>query len=243
MFAPLNYTQGSTSTDNWLTACGIEDIDPALPVNDIAGGGNARYIPMPLTTLGSAAEAVPCAITVQVMNPASLMNANGINAMGRVNQQLHVGGDSRTWNQLGDDFVSYFSPRLLTGGKLVLEGVTASSYPLDMSEFASFKPLTSVGATRIPWTSDVQPAAMAPIVFYQKTAVPVNLNYLITMEWRVRFDPSHPAAASHKMQGVTSDKQYQEHIANAAANGHGVHDTPELLKKLETKRPDTGGAY
>jgi hypothetical protein len=236
LFSPIAFGGASShNREDWSNLCGVAAVDAAFGVD---AANNTAGIHMPLDNLAGAAEVLPCALTVQVMNPAALMSASGLFAMGRVNQQLKIGGDSRTWAQLKDQFISYFSPRMLTGGKLALQGVTCNSYPLDMTDFSDFRALAKQDGSHFTMSYAYQPAAMAPIVFVNQSDTAVELQFLVTMEWRVRFDPGNPAAASHQFQGVTSDKTMDKHLRNMASKGHGVTETQDV-NKASTSR---GGA-
>jgi hypothetical protein len=117
----------------------------------------------------------------------------------------------------------------LSGGKLALKGVTCSSYPLDMTEYSSFLPLVTTGAA-VTWNDTFGgPAAMAPIVFVQNTAPAATLDFLVTIEWRVRFDVGNPACASHTYHPPTSDSDYSRVIHAMQAMGHGVEDIEEAV--------------
>lgn len=221
MFVPF------TSDDSWHNWCGIEDVISSDPVN---GGNNSRPITIPLADLSHAAEVAPAALTVQVMNPSSVQTAQGMFAMGRANQQFDYGGSTETWDTLRDRFISYFSPRLLTGGKLALRGVKCSTYPLDMSEYSHFMPVADY-PTPFTWLT-VKPTALAPIIFVQNNATPQTLEFLITVEWRVRFDPGNPAVASHTHHDTTPDGVWNSVCREMSSMGHGVEELAEDVMEL-----------
>jgi hypothetical protein len=214
-------------------------------VGAINAVGGARMIDMPMNLLGSAAEYVPAALTVQVMNRAPLQAAQGIFTMARVNQQLALGGESRTWATFKDEFDSYFKPRLLTGGKLALRGVTCNAVPINMNEFSDFLPGEPAWSGPIQWGPHLEPAALSPIVFTQ--APPdgqgtEDVTFLVTIEWRVRFDPFHPAAASHVFHPSTPDAVWNGIIAAASAAGHGVVDIADEVADLGFDAAAVAGA-
>jgi hypothetical protein len=230
IFAPFMTTSGAT-TGAWRSICGVEDVNSALPVNN-AGNTAPIAIPFPGVTpsgTSTALDVCPCALTVQVMNPTAVAASGGIFAMGRCNQQWDLGDSTQTWDTHVDQFISYFSPRLLSGGKLALKGVTCSSYPLDMTEYSSFMPIVTTGAA-ITWNDAFGgPAAMAPIVFVQNTVPVATLDFLVTIEWRVRFDVGNPACASHIYHPPTPDSDYSKVIQTMQAMGHGVEDIEEAV--------------
>ncbi len=214
-------------TPSWLDFCGVEDV---AATSDITAPTNTRPIRMPMLGLGSACEVVPAALTVQLMNPASLQTADGVFAMTRVNQQLMLGSSPAglTWQEMGARVIAFYSPRMLTGGKLAIRGVKCSSYPLDMNEYASFCPVLQHSGADFQWNTNMfRPAALAPIVFVQENAVPKQLEFMVTIEWRVRFDPGNPATASHTYHETLSDEAWNGLIKSVSNAGSGVEELAE----------------
>lgn len=216
--------------DRWGAACGIVGVGSgALAINSTNGASVIQMAGM--SSLGDAAMVTPAALTVQVMNPNALLGTSGIVYVGRSHAQLELGGSSRTWDDAGQQFVSFMSPRLCSAGKLAMRGVKVSSYPLDMSELANFTGVNPYGTTPLKasytWANNdlLRPAGLAPIVVYNPDAV--QLDFLITIEWRVRFDIGNPAASAHRYQGVTSDAVWDAATRASAALGHGVVDIVE----------------
>ena len=227
MFAP--FKSDGTSGPEWKPWCGIESVNAA---DDVSGSGNTAPIPMPLSGLGSACEVVPAALTVQVMNPASVQTAHGVFAMVRMNQGMALGGTptGTTYDDMGDRIVEFNSPRLLTGGRLALRGVKCSAFPLDMDEYARFAPIAG-GSGDFQWaTHHLAPGALSPIVFINKNSSfspSPTLRFMITIEWRVRFDPSNPAIASHTHHDTLSDEAWNQVVKVASGAGHGVEELAE----------------
>jgi hypothetical protein len=230
------------ATPRWYSVCGIGpadqpsgDSDPMIH-SSVDGTGNLKY--QVITSPGqvtSAAECVPSALTVVVMNQNALQTTRGVIAMGRVNQQLNLSNSSDTYETIGQRFVSFYSPRLLTAPKLALQGVKCSAYPLDMNEYAEFMPIEDPGSGATTWGSTTLPAALSPIVVYQPApngvawdtgdeGNGVQLTYLVTVEWRVRFDPLNPATSSHAMHPPTSDSDMASLLGAMSSMGHGVED-------------------
>lgn len=213
-----------TSANNWRDWCGVESVDPA---QDITATDNTKSINMPMDGLLAGCEVVPAALTVQVMNPAALQTADGIFAMARVNQQMSLGGTGGYhWRELASRVISFYSPRMLTGGKLALKGVKCNAYPLDMTQYSEFRPVRQYNG-EFTWDSDGGPAALSPIVFVQENETPVNMQFMITIEWRVRFDPGNPATASHTYHETLSDSLWNGLVKAASAAGHGVEELAE----------------
>ncbi len=216
----------------WIACCGVEDVFVGGAIN---GVNNANFLPMVgLDPLLHAATVAPAALTVQIMNPEALQTTTGIVYAGRSTAQYELGGSTRTWDDLGNEFVQFMAPRLCSGGKLALRGVMASSYPLDMAELANFRgirPFSNLGAMPITWSTEhIRPAGLAPIVIYNPNGI--GLQCLVTIEWRVRFDPSSPACASHKYPGTAPDSLWDKCTRISAALGHGVQDIAEKTAEV-----------
>lgn len=225
MFNPFMNTTGGN--DRWLNWCGIESVVSSDP---ILGTHNTAPINMPMLGLDAACEVVPAALTVQVMNPSSLQSADGVFAMARVNQSLSMGRSGTiSYDELASRFVSFYTPRLLTGGKLALRGVKCSAYPLDMTEYAAFLPVRQDITLPFTWNENIKPSALTPIVFVQNNAIPQILEFMITIEWRVRFDPGNPATASHSFHNTLADECWNDVIRAASSTGHGVEELAEVV--------------
>lgn len=236
MFCPF-YNE----VDNkWYDWCGVEGVSAALGVS---ATNNTRPINMPMLGLADACEVVPAALTVQVMNPNALQSAHGVFAMARVNQQLQFGGSAAalTWNEVAARVISFYSPRLLTGGKLCLRGVKGNSYPLDMSEYAKFAPIGE-HAGLFTWGNATRPAALAPIVFVQENATNAHLQFMVTIEWRVRFDPGNPATSSHTFHDTLAYSDWNRIIKSASSAGHGIEELSEDVA-IAGSMAYTAGSY
>lgn len=226
MFAPFfNDVAGK-----WYDWCGVEEVVYTDPVT---GTNNTRPVNMPMLGLAEACEVVPAALTVQVMNPAALQDADGVFAMARVNQQMPLGNSAATltYEEMAARVVSFYSPRLMTGGKLSLRGVKCDSYPLDMTEYANFAAVSRFTGL-VTWVQSIQPAALAPIVFIQNNAIPKTLEFMVTIEWRVRFDPGNPATSSHTYHDSLPDRCWNSVISDMSAAGHGIVELSEEVATL-----------
>lgn len=231
MFCPFINNDSNINDSKWLTWCGIESVAAGIPV---VGSANTRPISMPMTSLGGACEVVPAALTVQVMNPASLQTADGVFAMARVNQQMSLGNSDPldTYNDVATRVISYYSPRILTGGKLAIRGVKCDAYPLNMSEYSQFMPITGFAAP-FTWSNNQRPAALSPIVFVQENAaLQKPIDFMVTMEWRVRFDPGNPATASHTHHDITSDSAWNSLVKHMSSGLHAVEEIAETVANV-----------
>lgn len=242
-FAFMASNVGGAATDEqWVAACGMSDVAAATA---IGGSLNCQLRPMVgMDGLKESCVVSPAALTVQVMNPEALVSTTGITYQGRSTSQYELENSTRTWDTLGTEFVQFMSPRLCSAGKLALRGTKISSYPLDMSEISNFRgirPFTDFGATGIfTWNSQsIRPAGFAPVVIYNPNSV--DLQFLVTMEWRVRFDPSNPAAGSHTQHGVTTDALWDKVTSMSAAMGHGVEDIADTVARMGEGAAAVGG--
>lgn len=214
----------------WYDAVAINAA--AASSSPIGAPNNARF--WRDTALGASGFAscrlVPAAFTVQVMCPKSLQSASGIVYIGRCKQVLDLMGSPRTWNEVADDLVSYSAPRLCSAGKLALRGVKIDAIPNNMSQLSDFCPRAVLTNPDDPRTwggsgIDAQFEGFAPIFVYNADLV--DLQYLVTVEWRVRFDPGNPAYAGHTYHPVTNDTVWSETIKGMEVEGHGVVDLAE----------------
>lgn len=219
----------------WLTDIAVTNPNAGaldLPIGDISGSGNAFFYKS--SALGESsingAKMVPAAITVQIMNSQALQNADGIVYIGRCKTVLDLMGAGRTWKQIMDELVSYSAPRLCSAGKLALRGVQVNAIPNNMSVLSDFVPRRIGLSGRQKWdeanyASDFE--GFGPIFVYNPDNV--TLKYLVTIEWRMRFDPLNPAYASHTMHKPASESTWNQVIGAAEAVGNGVRDIAEVV--------------
>lgn len=203
----------------WVQSAGIGSIS--------AVNNASRFAYRGIDQLGLGCSLVPAALTVQVMCPEPLQTAEGIVYIGRSHAQYDLSGSARTWTDMGNDFVAYMAPRVCSAAKLALRGVKVSSYPLDMSALADFRTSDLLTEGVFTWDSAQRmgPEGLAPIVIYNPNQVTLQL--LVTCEWRVRFDASNPAAASHRTYTPTTDKVWADLSSVAHRMGHGAVDIVE----------------
>jgi hypothetical protein len=214
----------------WVTFGMLSSVTPGNPIN-AAGNTTATAIPFPgVTTNGSTLTAVPAAISVQIMNPNPLQATAGIVAGTVCSTQLDLRERTETWDNLGAEIVSYMRPRLLSAGKLALRGVQIDSYPLNMAACAEFRPVRAGtdGDITLNASSGLYPEGWAPIVIVNQ-GENLTLEFLVTIEWRVRFDIGNPAVSSHRHQGVTSDAHWDTMLRAAQSKMHGVCDIVERV--------------
>lgn len=176
------------------------------------------------------ARLVPAALTVQIMNGESLQTADGVAYIGRSKTVLDLMGDSRTWETVMQELVSYSAPRLCSGGKLALRGVEVDAIPNNMSVLSDFVPRRVAANGLKTWTESA--AAMdfegfGPIFVYNPDKI--ALKYLVTIEWRMRFDPLNPAYAGHVTHTPAAESTWSKVIGDAEALGNGVRDIADVV--------------
>jgi hypothetical protein len=168
-----------------------------------------------------------------MMCPTALQTASGIVYAGVSQTQIKTVNETRTWADLAEQFVEFQSPRVLTAGKLALRGVQINSYPLNMDSVSSFRRLQQIGnvaTTQVPGFQTGDFAGFAPIVIFNPSEA--DLELLVTVEMRLRFDFGHPAASSHKAYPVASDSTWNTMMQKAVALGNGVMDIAEGVANL-----------
>jgi len=221
-------------SDEWRALCALGSVDEAGACT-AAMNCNSYKIPFPGFQPGllggSSVTAVPCALSVQAMNPNALQTTAGIFAGTVCNTQLDMTSKpAMKWNDLCDFVVSYMKPRLMSAAKLSLRGVQADAYPLNMSKLSDFTDIDPSSDGAFTWSSSVYPTGFSPIVFVNEQKQ--NMNYLVTMEWRVRFDITNPAVASHVNHGVSTDQSWADSIQSMVDRGHGMIDIAEKVADM-----------
>ena len=226
-----NSHPGSVQAGKWSNMVCAEAVDPANPIN---GTTNTVKVSSPLTFLSagtSGATCTPSAFTVQILNPEALQTTTGIVYAGVMNTQAMIGGRSESWTDYFNRFVNFQSPRLLSAAKLALKGVQISSYPLDMNAISDFTQLQQETDANIAFDNNApEPQGWTPIMVMNPDAV--RLEYLVTTEWRVRFDLQNPASAGHQYHQMQTDSTWNEMTKRAVALGHGVRDIAEVVADL-----------
>lgn len=175
----------------------------------------------------SGAQAVPAAFSVQIMNPNALQTTSGIVYIGRIRTSLKPSETlSRTVNDLANFLVSYNNPRLCSAAKLAFRGVQVDLVPYNMSELANFTALDSPTFTQYGGSSP-DPYGFAPAFIYNPNNI--DLQLLICCEWRVRFDPSNPAQATHIYHPPKAESWWHQAQTSMEAMGNGVVDIAERV--------------
>jgi hypothetical protein len=230
--------------DGWSSICAVGG-----DVGQVVANSSTKWFPQPLAELGDSATITPAAMSLQIMNSAALQSSSGIVYAARLKTQFRGQDEDRTWGSLGDQMVSFMQPRLLSAGKIALRGVKIDSVPLNTFELQDFDQMLDPGPFleeqpftpylsnwRSEATAPMEPnivqssKGFAPIVVYNPDSV--GLEYLVTTEYRVRFDIGHPAASTHKLHAPSSQNEWSTAIARVMATGHGVLDIVESVSAL-----------
>jgi hypothetical protein len=213
----------------WLNLIGVSSINQGVA---IGAAGNANfYVSSALSEPSlNGAKMVPAAMTIQVMNPEALQTSSGIVYIGRAKTVLDLMGDPRTWGELAQELVAYSAPRLCSAGKLALRGVQVNAVPNNMSVLSDFTPRVQVPGgvqtwDKLTYATDIE--GLAPVFIYNPNLVP--LQFLVTVEWRMRFDPLNPAYAGHTAHAPASESTWAKVIGDAESLGHGVEDIADVV--------------
>lgn len=216
----------------WNASCAVSAVTPSVAIN-AANNSYLHSVPFPGSAVtGSGLTAVPAALSVQLMNPNALQTTSGIVAGAVAHTQMEFEGRMETWNDMCQHFVSYMRPRLMAAGKLALRGVQANAYPLNMAALANFEHVLSKSDGPFTWggASGYYPAGLSPIVVMNENEI--ELRYLVTIEWRVRFDMANPAVASHQHYPVTSDSFWDAMVRRAVSLGNGIKDISDTVASV-----------
>jgi hypothetical protein len=233
LFGTMKGPANQFTETTWLSSVGVKNANGAvdLPINDTSGSGSAFFLPSVALAESSinGARMVPAAITVQIMGSASLQNAAGIVYIGRSKTVLDLMGDSRTWNEVMKELVAYSAPRLCSAGKLSLRGVQVDAIPNNLSVLSDFVPRRNPANGQQVWSDSTYACdfeGFGPIFVYNPDQV--SLRYLVTIEWRMRFDPLNPAYAGHAVHKPASESTWSQVISSAESMGHGVKDIADV---------------
>ena len=232
VFGSTNYKNSAAANTQgtWSNVIAIADVNAAAAI-DATNNATLFTVPDPA---GASGTCVPSAITVQVMNPNPLQTTNGICYMGVSKTQLPLKGVPKTWDALADELISYMAPRLVAAPKLALNGIKINSYPMNMSSLANFDLLTptiSGSTTTLGAAANVPDfEGFAPI--YVVNSGGVELEYLVTVEWRTRFDITTPAASAHRHYTATPDRVFDGVLRAASSLGHGAMDIADTVSRI-----------
>lgn len=228
------------------------------PIIGFAGGVGASLSPASSThfkgcpqlkELGESATLAPAALTVQIMNGNSLSGtdaARGMTYCGASKTQMRLMDVGDSWNTVGNDFVSFQSPRMCSAAKLALRGVKVSARPFNIQELMDFDVLVpsldTTGNIRwddfeSPWVSEATSPTtdidaqtyrlkgFSPIMIYNPSNE--ELEIAVTCEWRVRYNYGHPACSTHQVHPAATTQAWDFVQKAMDGLGHGCVDIVE----------------
>jgi len=236
MFGP-EIVRSPDGRQGWTNIVGRASVNSAAAVN---ATNNCVALSMtPLRAMDQNTQLVPAALTVQVMNPEAVQTTTGMVWGGICGTQLPLGDSTAAWGTYASEFISLMTPRVMSAAKLAFKGVIGNALPLNMSELSNFHPLTKSVSEAAEITTtwkpnagntpevDGQPMGLTPIVFVNPDQV--GLIYQVTVEYRVRFALTNPAAASHTQHKAGSTIVWDAAVAGGGAVAHGLYDIVEQV--------------
>lgn len=212
----------------WTNAAAYGFVDP----NSATSASNKMFV-FPFDTMANStwngAQVAPAAFSVQLMNPGALQTTSGIIYGGRVRTSYKISENiAETGVAIANQFISYNNPRLMSSAKLAFRGVQIDAVPFNMSDLANFTSIqNNTSGTFTASASMNDNNGFAPIFVYNPSGI--DLQYLVCCEWRVRFDPSNPAQASHVQHTHASETIWMRALHSAEAIGNGVVDIAERV--------------
>lgn len=212
---------GHVIPNSWGSAMGISLPDTGV----MSGVGKFHNFQAMGTDAWSDVRLTPASFSVKIMNPEALQTSAGVVYVGRCRQMLNRSGSSETATELANDLVSYSQPELCAAGRLALRGVQVNSVPYDMNALSDFRQMTTNSPEAWSGNLGTQFDGLAPIFVYNPSSI--NLQLLICCEWRVRFDPSNPAYATHTFHKYSTMEYWEKVQRLASSEGAGVFDLTE----------------
>lgn len=216
------------SQGRWTSVLGYGALDETKKWNATANVYQYTFESMKNSSW-EAAQVCPSAFSVQLMNPNPLQTTKGIVYAGRIRTAWKTVPHADDLPQAtAQQFISYNMPRLMASAKLAFRGTQTDAVPFNMSRLADFTNLqtTDPGTTQIGngiWDF----SGFNPQFYYNPDGI--DLQYLVCCEWRVRFDPSNPAQASHVQHNHAEESIWMRLLHAAEAAGNGVIDIADKV--------------
>lgn len=133
------------------------------------------------------------------------------------------------FTSMADGFLGPIPPTSGPTGEVTWRGPTADAgKPEDTLTAVGWAPIVCIN-TNVPETVYAKDLALAADNEKYK------LTFLVTTEWRVRFDLGNPAVAGHVSHPLASDECWKRHIDYAISKGHGVLDIVERAANMGEK--------
>jgi len=222
LFGPV-FDRGASK---WSNLCSIGFSDLNANINGTGKTVTNAFSSM-VSTSWNGCQITPAAFSLQLMNPNPLQTTSGIIYIGRVRTAYKPSEDLNTKvNDLANELVNYNNPRLCSAGKMALRGVQVDCVPFNMNELSNFTPLSQPSFSTYGQGSP-NPTGFAPIFVYNPNTI--QLQALVCCEWRVRFDPSNPAQATHMHHPPASESAWAMAQRYAESIGNGVVDIADKV--------------
>lgn len=233
-FGPTTYQQSSAHYENkW---CSQYALGANSPLSGLVSAAvrTESFGSMNVASAGwTGASIVPAAFSIQILNPEALQTTSGMVYVGRLKNRLNFQDidQSHSWQDLADSCVSYCNPRLCAAGKLALRGVQVDAIPNNMNELADFTDLATITAASTTGSAvQTRFSGFNPIFVYNPDGI--NLQILVTCEWRVRFTPYNPAHAACVPHQISTDGTWANLMTKAESLGNGVVDIADKVAAL-----------
>lgn len=228
--APVMLFGTAFDADNglWTNVCGYGILDETKKPEDT---NNTYVYAFENMANGSwqSAQVTPAAFSVQLMNPNALQTTSGIVYAGRIRTSFKLSSNRATVGKaIANQLISYNMPRLMAAAKLAFRGTQVDAVPFNMSYLANFTEVKDIKPTSFAVSASTSDfAGFNPQFYYNPQKIPMQ--YLVCCEWRVRFDPSNPAQASHIQYSHAEESVWMRALHAAEAAGNGVIDIAERV--------------
>lgn len=223
------YGNAATEQERLLSCCGLHTNTGTGNLNATTWSTieNDQLGLFDTTQIGN--SYIPSAFTVQAMCTDPINTASGLVRGTIMRQAINLHDQTSTvLNWYAGAFVVN-PPRLMTAGKLALRGVVAHSVPMNMSKLSDFYFGQNIASTTAPGADfeEFTATGMTPILIENTGGA--NMAYIITTEYRVRFEAMVIAAATHVSHPATPLPAWNKCVQMAAKFGHGIQDIAETV--------------
>lgn len=245
IWGPMRHYSGSSSGPGtrfggrWSNQVGISSVSLSGAIN---ANNGSRSFNVDVSGWGPGTTLVPSAYTIQIINPEALQGTSGYVWVGRLSNRAMLNESStKTWDEAAAALVQFQAPRMLAAAKLSFRGVTVDAIPADMNSLSEFTPIVTThpyhqDGSDFTWQSPgdhagaenvMEYSGFLPIFIYNPSAI--GLQVQVTCEYRLRFDPFHPATSSHRYHPPSSMLTWDNAIRTMQSIGHGVKDISDVV--------------
>lgn len=165
---------------------------------------------------------MPAALSVCCMNPGALQTTSGVVYGGRARTQLDIHDSTYSWKQFAEDFVAFNSPALIPAAQLAMESQRGDAVPYNMAALADFRTHNDLSDGSFTWNSGsgLNNEGFAPIVVFNPDHL--NLQFIVTVEYRTRFPVSNVAMSTHRRHVPSSEATWSKVQGQMDREGHGM---------------------